>query len=218
MGKPTKNGHELWTAAECRCGKLDCNICEHGLAVCMKCNKAEIELDEPCQFSKASLPIKAKTNNPDWPDWIKAATINILNDLCLPDTHFRAIADEIKMAWDAFAASCPLANAPPTIPPNPLEERMLALEIRMDALTNKRESFASVDCSHKTCSFHTHYLRDHDPSKHGERLSHSAFHAAEGCCEAVQKQIMQWINAHPNQTVPEYLQKRADYWEARSAF
>lgn len=166
--------------------------------------------------------------------WIEKAAkrISSWGYIDMPESE---LIDIIQQEWDAFAASCPSADSPPSVPPNPMEERVLALETQMIEIQGERQqrvatpyrnvlacSFGggsgTFDDGQTKCSYHTRYLPNYDAKHCGELLDHSAFHAAEGCREAIHAQIKAWVDAHPNQTVPEHLQKRADYWEARSAF
>ena len=46
--------HKLITPSTCLCNKqseLQCPICDGGLAVCLRCGRAEVELDEPCTIA-----------------------------------------------------------------------------------------------------------------------------------------------------------------------
>lgn len=54
-GRPTKNGHVLFTTESCNCGGKTgrCPVCDYGLGVCMLCNAAEIELYDSCPVAES---------------------------------------------------------------------------------------------------------------------------------------------------------------------
>jgi hypothetical protein len=75
------------------------------------------------------------------------------------------------------------------------------------------------ECRAQTCTYFSHYLVHYDPANTGvgPKLDHVPFHYAEKQCEAAQRRVMDWYQAHEgdDMRVPEALERLAGQWERR---
>ena len=162
--------------------------------------------------------------NDEYADWVVKAAMQIARDEGTASNPIRwqDVAETIDREWERFTAGT--SDTPPVVPPNPLEERIAALELQMDMLMQSRKAqpksagFHAENCQERACTYYNHYLENYQPTRCGEKLDHAQFHAVEGCCESVQRRITNWSESHPNQPIPEHLMKQANYWESRCAF